>query len=164
MSAFVDPFEELDNKIAAEAAKKQARDRMVALLNKRPMTEADLAEVREARKDPLMEAIFKLKNYYELMKMPQGSLSDAQRAELAGAPEGIAKVYATGKLRAMLVPWELYKELKAKGIGSREDAQMIADIEAKYPEFKQRLLQGKGRRRTGRGRRVRGRRRTTRRR
>ena len=76
---------------------------------------------------------------------------------------GIEKVYYTGKLRAMLVPWELYKELKAKGIGSREDAQMIADIEKKYPEFRQRLLQGKGRRRTGRARRGRGRRRNTRR-
>ena len=70
MSAFVDPFEELDRKLE-EAEKKKARDTMVALLNKRPMTEADLAAVREARKDPLMEAIFQLKAYYDLMKLPQ---------------------------------------------------------------------------------------------
>lgn len=123
----------------------------------------------KVRSDPFFARIQRFKTYYDLKKN-EASLSDAQRSELQGieafAP-GIATAWANGKLKAMLYPWELYVELKDRGIGSREDATMIAMIEARHPEMRQKYatLKGKGRRRrTGRGRRARGRGKNTRRR
>lgn len=155
MSLFVDPFEELDAKMMSDMLMKK-RDAFLALLDT-PRTEAMKAEVGKARKDPFLNAVYLFKDYYELKAMSgRTAVQDAQIATIETQYPKIAKAYNDGKLKAMLVPWEEYKALKSKGIGSREDALRISTLEEAYPTFKQ-MTRGKGRRRTGRGRRARGR-------
>jgi hypothetical protein len=142
--------------------------RAAAVAFVKQMQSADTPEkkraVGELRTDPFYDAIFKFKTYYEL-KSKEGSLNTAQMSELKsieGWSSKLATAWSTGKVKTML--YDLYKQLKSEGIGSRETAMVIADLEQKNPDFRRRLQEGKGRRRTGRGRRARGRRRHTKRR
>jgi hypothetical protein len=158
-----DAFEVVEKGWAENTARRAAAVAFVKQIQSADTPEKKRA-VGELRKDPFYDAIFKFKTYYEL-KANEGSLSDAQMAELKsieGWSPKLVQMWANGKLKMMM--FDLYKQLKSEGIGSRETAMVIADLEQKNPDFRQRYQEGKGRRRTGRGRRARGRRRHTRRR
>jgi hypothetical protein len=53
----MDPFGDLDDKMMTDLFRKK-RDVFLALLSKPSKTEADLAQIREARKDSFLNAIF----------------------------------------------------------------------------------------------------------
>jgi hypothetical protein len=124
----MDPFGELDDKMITDMLRPK-RDAFLALLAKPHKTEADLAMIREARKDKFLDAVAIFKDYYELMNM--SGRTDAQERQIATVQmkhPKIAEVYANGKLKAMLMPEELYQQMKSQGIGSRSDAMMLANM------------------------------------
>ena len=150
----MDPFQEIDQQLETEQFKKK-RDAFLALLAK-PKTEAVRAQIGEARKDLFLDAIYRFKEYYELMAM--SGRTAAQNAALADTTARfgpIAEAYWSGKLKAMLTPLAPagpavspeVARIQKYGIATREDAFALA--------------KGKGRRRTGRARRGRGRRNRT---
>jgi hypothetical protein len=126
----MDPFGEIDAKLETEQFKKK-RDAFLALLAK-PKTEAVRAQIGEARKDLFLDAIYRFKEYYELMAMP--GRTDAQDAALADTTARfgpIAEAYWSGKLKAMLTPVALavssdVARIQKYGIATREDAFALA--------------------------------------
>jgi len=124
----MDPFAELDEKMLV-AMLRPKRDAFLALLAKPHKTEADLALIREARKDKFLDAVAIFKDYYELMNLSgRTAAQEAQIATVQTKYPKIAEVYANGKLKAMLMPEELYQQMKAQGIGSRTDAMLLANM------------------------------------
>lgn len=98
----MDPFGELDAKMESDLLKKK-RDAFLALLQKQPKTEADLAAIRAAKKDSFLNAVFLFKDYYELKKMSgRTAAQDAQIATIESQYPTIATVYNNAKLKAML--------------------------------------------------------------
>lgn len=98
----MDPFGELDAKMMTEMLKRK-RDAFLALVDKRGKTEADLTAIREARKDPFLNAVFLFKDYYELKKMSGRTKEhDAQITTIETQYPTIAKVYHNAVLKSML--------------------------------------------------------------
>ena len=100
----MDPFGDLDQKMFSDMLKTK-RDAFLALLDKPNKTEADLAAISEARKTPFLEATFLFRDYYDLKKKGEGSLSDVQMAQLRTMETkypNIVRVYNDAKLKAML--------------------------------------------------------------
>jgi hypothetical protein len=136
----MDPFAELDEKMLA-AMLRPKRDAFLALLAKPHKTEADLAMIREARKDKFLDAVAIFKDYYELMNMSgRTAAQEAQIATVQTKHPKIAEVYANGKLKAMLMPEELYQQMKAQGIGSRSDAMLLATMKQQLGRSRRRKL------------------------
>jgi len=126
----MDPFGELDDKMMTDMLR-QKRDVFLALLAKPHKTEADLAMIREARKDKFLDAVAIFKDYYELMNM--SGRTDAQERQIATVQAKypkIAEVYANGKLKAMLVPSTRVspdeERIRKYGIATREDVFALA--------------------------------------
>ena len=126
----MDPFGELDDKIMTDLFRKK-RDVFLALLDKPSKTEADLAQIREARKDPFLNVIFLFKDYYELKALSgRSAAQDAQIATIESRYPSIARVYNDAKLKAMLMPSTRVSSDVARiqkyGIATREDAFALA--------------------------------------
>jgi hypothetical protein len=124
----MDPFGELDEKMMTDMLRPK-RDAFLALLAKPRKSEFDLATIREARKDKFLDAVAIFKDYYELLNM--SGRTDAQERQIATVQAkypSIARVYANAKLKAMLMPEELYAQMKSQGIGSRSDAMLLATM------------------------------------
>lgn len=125
----MDPFGELDDKMMTDLFRKK-RDAFLALLDK-PRTEAMLAQIREARKDPFLNVIFLFKDYYELKAMSgRSAAQDAQIAITETKYPSIARVYHDAKLKAMLMPSTRVspdvERIQKYGIATREDAFALA--------------------------------------
>jgi hypothetical protein len=100
-----DPFGEIDARMIERETIRAKRDAFLRLLDKHPKTEADLTALREAKKDPFLNAIFLFRDYYDLKKK-EGSLTDIQRAQLATMESkygNIVRVYNDAKLKAMMI-------------------------------------------------------------
>ena len=126
----MDPFGEIDDKMMTDMFRKK-RDAFLALLDKPSKTEADLAQIREARKDPFLNVIFLFKDYYELKAMSgRSAAQDAQIATIESRYPSIARVYNDAKLKAMLVPSTRVspdeERIRKYGIATREDAFALA--------------------------------------
>ena len=126
----MDPFGEIDDKMMTDLFRKK-RDVFLALLDKPSKTEADLAQIREARKDPFLNVIFLFKDYYELKAMSgRSAAQDAQIATIESRYPSIARVYNDAKLKAMLMPSTRVSSDVARiqkyGIATREDALALA--------------------------------------
>ena len=107
------------------------RDAFLALLDKPSKTEADLTQIREARKDPFLNVIFLFKDYYELKAMSgRSAAQDAQIATIESRYPSIARVYNDAKLKSMLMPSTRVSSDVARiqkyGIATREDAFALA--------------------------------------
>ncbi len=138
-----DAFEVVEKAWAENAARKTAALDFVKQIQTATTPETKRA-VGLLRRDPFYDAIFKFKTYYEL-KSNEGSLSDAQMAELKtieGWSPKLVQMWGNGKLKAMM--FDLYTQLKSEGIASRDTAMVIADLERKNPDFPARY-RGKGR-------------------
>jgi len=126
----MDPFGELDDKMMTDLFRTK-RDAFLALLSKPSKTEADLAQIREARKDSFLNVIFLFKDYYELKAMSgRSAAQDAQIATIESRYPSIARVYNDAKLKAMLMPSTRVSSDVARiqkyGIATREDAFALA--------------------------------------
>jgi len=126
----MDPFGDLDDKMMTDMFRTK-RDDFLALLGKPSKTEADLAQIREARKDPFLNVIFLFKDYYELKAMSgRSAAQDAQIATIESRYPSIARVYNDAKLKAMLVPSTRVspdeERIRKYGIATREDAFALA--------------------------------------
>jgi hypothetical protein len=126
----MDPFGEIDDKMMTDLFRKK-RDAFLALLDKPSKTEADLTQIREARKDPFLNVIFLFKDYYELKAMSgRSAAQDAQIATIESRYPSIARVYNDAKLKAMLMPSTRVSSDVARiqkyGIATREDAFALA--------------------------------------
>jgi hypothetical protein len=149
----MDPFGDLDDKMMTDLFRKK-RDVFLALLSKPSKTEADLAQIREARKDPFLNVIFLFKDYYELKAMSgRTTAQDAQIATIESRYPSISRVYNDAKLKAMLVPSTRVSSDVARiqkyGIATREDAFALARGKGKGRSRRRRLTR---RRRTTRKR------------
>jgi len=126
----MDPFGDLDDKMMTDLFRKK-RDVFLALLSKPSKTEADLAKIREARKDSFLNVIFLFKDYYELKAMSgRTAAQDAQIATIETRYPSIARVYNDAKLKAMLLPSTRVSpdvaRIQKYGIATREDAFALA--------------------------------------
>ena len=126
----MDPFGEIDDKMMTDLFRTK-RDAFLALLDKPSKTEADLAQIREARKDSFLNVIFLFKDYYELKAMSgRSAAQDAQIATIESRYPSIARVYNDAKLKAMLMPSTRVSSDVARiqkyGIATREDALALA--------------------------------------
>ena len=126
----MDPFGELDDKMMTDLFRKK-RDVFLALLSKPSKTEADLAQIREARKDSFLNAIFLFKDYYELKALSgRTAAQDSQIATIESRYPSIARIYNDAKLKAMLVPSTRVspdeERIRKYGIATREDAFALA--------------------------------------
>jgi hypothetical protein len=126
----MDPFGDLDDKMMTDLFRKK-RDVFLALLSKPSKTEADLAQIREARKDPFLNVIFLFKDYYELKALSgRTAAQDAQIATIETRYPSIARVYNDAKLKAMLLPSTRVspdeERIRKYGIATREDAFALA--------------------------------------
>jgi hypothetical protein len=126
----MDPFGDLDDKMMTDLFRKK-RDVFLALLSKPSKTEADLAQIREARKDSFLNVIFLFKDYYELKAMSgRTAAQDAQIATIETRYPSIARVYNDAKLKAMLLPSTRVSpdvaRIQKYGIATREDAFALA--------------------------------------
>jgi hypothetical protein len=126
----MDPFGEIDDKMMTDLFRKK-RDAFLALLDKPSKTEADLTQIREARKDPFLNVIFLFKDYYELKAMSgRSAAQDAQIATIESRYPSIARVYNDAKLKSMLMPSTRVSSDVARiqkyGIATREDAFALA--------------------------------------
>ena len=98
----MDPFGELDDKMMTDMFRKK-RDEFLALLSKPSKSEADLAQIREMRKDKFLNVVFLFKDYYELKALSgRTAAQDAQIATIESRYPSIAQIYNDGKLRSML--------------------------------------------------------------
>ena len=149
----MDPFGELDDKMMTDLFRTK-RDAFLALLSKPSKTEADLAQIREARKDPFLNVIFLFKDYYELKALSgRTAAQDAQIATTETKYPSIARVYNNAKLKAMLMPSTRVspeeERIRKYGIATREDAFALAKGKGKGRSRRRRLTR---RRRTTRKR------------
>ena len=152
MPAFVDPFQEMDDRVLAREMEKQAfREKLAKFLKAFAAKDSDA--VGQMRKDPQVEWIFQFTHYYDAANATPQRTTTMNNIELKYPSIPIA--YNNGKLKAMLAPPAPavpavspdVERIRKYGIATREDAFVLAN--------------GKGRRRTGRSRRGRGRRNRT---